>query len=359
MTTAFTGRYPPKIGEYVRSCKKNLEPYIDRFLTGLIAERESADGRIAALYGVFRDACGGGKCIRGSLVQLGYEIASGYPAGDEILPAAAAFEVFQTAILAHDDVIDRSPLRRGRDSIWQAAARLQGDRHYGVSQALCLGDVGIALASRLIAGSSFEPDKKIEGLKIFLDAQLNTVDGEMLDVLMSRQKDYGDEEGVLRIATLKTAWYTVIGPLQLGAALGGASPSLLDAMKSYGMALGVAFQLRDDVLGIEATQEEMGKSGVSDVAEGKMTLLAHHAMKQASPEQLERLMRVYGLETAAEADREAVRGIFETTGAFSEVARRAESLLTEARAAVPDVTRDPDNAALLTQLGDMMLQRKF
>ncbi|MDR2529262.1 MAG: polyprenyl synthetase family protein [Synergistaceae bacterium] len=347
---------PSDIGEYIRSCKEILEPYIDHFLAGLMVER--SDNRLATLYGLFREACGGGKYVRGSLVRLGYEIALDCPARDEVLPAAAAFEIFQTAILSHDDIIDKSPLRRGRDSIWQAAARLQGNHHYGVSQALCLGDVGIALASRLIAGSSFEPDKKVEALKIFLDAQLNTVDGEMLDVLMSHEKDYGDEEGVLRIATLKTAWYTVIGPLRLGAALGGASLSLLDAMKRYGVALGVAFQLRDDVLGIKAAEEETGKSGVSDVAEGKVTLLAHYAVKRATPEQLKRLRRVYGLETATEADRATVREVFESTGAFAAVERRAESLLAEARNAIPDVTRDPDNAALLAQLGDMMFQRK-
>jgi geranylgeranyl diphosphate synthase type I len=354
--------HPPDMGEYIRSCKKVLEPYIDDYLAGLMAERERTDARIAELYGFFREASRGGKCIRGSLVRLGHEIAVDRPAGDEILPASAAAEIVQTAILCHDDIIDKSPLRRGRDSIWRAVARRdsrEGACHYGVSQALCLGDVGLTLASHLIVGSSFEPDKKNEALRIFLDTQLNTVDGEMLDVYMSREKDYGDEEGVLRIAALKTAWYTVAGPLRLGAALGGASRGLLDALRRYGMFLGVAFQLRDDILGIEASEAETGKSGISDVAEGKVTLLAHYAMKRASPEQMERLRRIYGLETAAEAERASVREIFESTGAFAEVARKAESCLAEAREAIAGVTRNPDMAALLTQLGDMMFQRKF
>jgi geranylgeranyl diphosphate synthase type I len=183
------------------------------------------------------------------------------------------------------------------------------------------------------------------------------VDGEMLDVLMSYEKDYGDGEGILRMAALKTAWYTVIGPLRLGAVLAGASPELLDAMGRYGMALGVAFQLRDDVLGIAAAEAETGKSSVSDIAEGKVTLLAHHAMKHGKPEQLARLMEVYGREGVSEAGRRLVRDIFEGTGAFAQVNRRAEALLAEAKGTVAELTDDPEQAGLLTQLCDMMVER--
>ena len=133
------------IEEYIHSCKKVLEPYIDSYLAGLIEERAGSDRGLAELYEIFREAGRGGKCIRGTMVKLGYEIALGQPAGEEILPACAAFEILQTAILGHDDVIDKSPLRRGRDSIWRAImkTRRRDDgseadswgidaRHYGI-----------------------------------------------------------------------------------------------------------------------------------------------------------------------------------------------------------------------------------
>ncbi|MDR1979026.1 MAG: polyprenyl synthetase family protein [Synergistaceae bacterium] len=348
----------PDIGEYIHSYKKILERYIDDYLTGLIQKQAVRSSRqIADLYGIFKEAGKGGKCIRGSLVKLGYEIALDRPAGDEILPASAAFEVFQTAALCHDDIIDKSPLRRGRDSMWRAISR-GANPHYGISQAICLGDVGISLSSRLVLDSAFDAAEKTKALEIFLDVQTNTMDGEMLDVYMSQKKDYGDEKGILKISELKTAWYTVVGPLQLGGVLGGASRELLDAMRRYGMALGVAFQLRDDILGIEATEAEMGKSNTSDIAEGKVTLLAHYAMKRATPEQLRQLRRVYGSDAVSETDRKTVQDIFESTGAFAEVARRAEAYLAEARGIVAEVTRDPVKVELLTQFGDMMLRRK-
>ena len=348
----------PDIKEYIHSYKKILERYLDGYLDGLIRRQEvRSSPQVADLYRVFKEAGKGGKCIRGSLVKLGYEIARDRPAGDEILPASAAFEIFQTAALCHDDIIDKSPLRRGRDSIWRAISR-HGDHHYGISQAICLGDVGIALSSRLVLDSSFGADERAKALRVLFDAQTNTMDGEMLDVYLSQKKDYGDEKGILKISELKTAWYTIAGPLQLGAVLGGASQTLLDALERYGTALGITFQLRDDILGIEATEAEMGKSNTSDIAEGKVTLLVHYAMKGATADQLNRLRQIYGCDTVSEKDRRTVQDIFQSTGAFAQVAQKAEAYLAEARGVIPDVTRDPGRVQLLTQLCDMMFQRK-
>jgi geranylgeranyl diphosphate synthase type I len=345
------------IEEYIHSYKIILERYVEDYLDDLVLKQEG-HWQVADLYRVFKEAGKGGKCIRGSLVKLGYEIAMDRPAGDEILPASAAFEIFQTSALCHDDIIDKSPLRRGRDSIWKAISR-DADHHYGISQAICLGDVGIALSNRLVLDGAFGADKKTKALRIFSDVQTNTMDGEMLDVYLSQKKDYGDEKAILKISELKTAWYTIVGPLQLGAVLGGASKALLDAMKRYGAALGITFQLRDDILGIEATEAEMGKSNTSDIAEGKVTLLAHYAMKRATADQLGQLRQIYGCDTVSEKDRKAIQDIFRSTGAFAEVVRKAEAYLAEARNVIPDVTRDPGKIQLLTQLCDMMFQRKF
>lgn len=355
------------IEEYIRSFREILAPYIDNYLSDIVEIQIRSDQRIAELYEVFIEAGKGGKCIRGSLVKLGYETASGVEAGEEILPTAAAFEILQTAILGHDDIIDKSPLRRGKDSIWRALSQQIASRlpvqnedayHYGISQAICLGDTGIFLANRLIMECDFSPESKIEAMKTFLYSQLKMVDGEMLDVLMSYERDYSDDEGIIRMASLKTAWYTIIGPLKVGAVLGGASPKLLDAMKKYGMALGLAFQLKDDILGIEAEEEETGKSNTSDIAEGKITLLAHYAMKNATPEQLAQLQRVYGSKEVSEAGLQTVRKIFERTGALAETERIMENCLAEARAVIPDITRIPEKAELLEQLCDMMVKRK-
>ncbi|MDR2174782.1 MAG: polyprenyl synthetase family protein [Synergistaceae bacterium] len=348
------------IETYIREFKEVLDGFISGYLADLARRRAESAGRgVADLYAVFKEAGRGGKCIRGALVKLGHEIASGRPADGRILPAAAAFEIFQTGILSHDDIIDKSPLRRGKDSIWQASARtMDGDLHYGMSQAICLGDVGLVLANRLVAESAFDAERKIEALSVFHAAQLNTMDGEMLDVLLSRVKDYDDENGILKIASLKTAWYTIAGPMQLGAVLAGGPPDLLRCMEDFGLSLGVAFQLKDDILGIRAAEKEIGKSNTSDIAEGKVTLLIRHALKNASADDRRRLREIYGHPSVSEADRETVQEIFSSTGAFDAAARRAERCLCEAKRLIPGMARSAEHAALLTQLSDMMFLRK-
>jgi geranylgeranyl diphosphate synthase type I len=345
------------IKTYIREFKELLEDFISDYLTNLAQRRaESAGKGVAELYDVFKEAGRGGKCIRGALVKLGHEIASGRPADGRILPAAAAFEIFQTGILGHDDIIDKSPLRRGKDSIWRASARTLGEKytHYGTSQAICLGDVGFILANRLIAESAFSAERKIEALSVFHTAQLNTMDGEMLDVLLSTARDYGDEDGILKIAALKTAWYTIAGPMQLGAALAGAPPELLRGMEDFGLSLGVAFQLRDDILGVQAAAKETGKSDTSDIAEGKATLLIHCALKNSPEADRRRLLEIYGQPSVSESGREAVQAIFSSAGAFDAAARRAELCLGEARRLIPGVTRSAEYADLLTQLIGMI-----
>ena len=350
------------IKAYIHSHKQALDQYIADYFTTLIEKRRRISGSsIADLYTIFKNANEGGKCIRGSLVKLGYELAADRAIDEKIFPASAAFEILQTALLCHDDIIDKSPLRRGKPSIWQAITNsdtAKGDRHYGISQAICLGDIGFILADMLIEESDFDTDKKIEALQMLHRAELNTVDGEMLDVLVAQEKSYDDEDNILKISRLKTAWYTIIGPLQLGAVLGGASQELLDHMTEFGLSLGIAFQLRDDILGVQALEQETGKSDTSDISEGKVTLLIRHALKNASPEQLKTLRCLYGNPVASEDDRTKVLEVFEATGAFAEVSRKAECYLTEAVKVIPLMTKNEERTVLLTQLGEMMFQRK-
>ena len=103
---------------------------------------------------------------------------------------------------------------------------------------------------------------------------------------------------------------------------------------------------------------DIGKSNTSDIAEGKVTLLAYHAMKTAAPAQLEQLRQIYGSGTVSEPDLLTVRDIFESTGAFAETAKKVETCLAEAAGIIGEMTQDPEQAALLAQLGDMMARRK-
>ncbi len=236
-----------------------LEKELKKLLEEWRSEVGKIDKSLLSLVDEFIKSNEGGKRIRGKLVMLGYEIAekssvvsrqssdnaslkadseASLKTDSSIMQVAAAYEIFHTAILAHDDIIDKSLERRGQASLYQA---LGGD-HQGVSLALTLADAGFFLAVKIISEADFPEKQKNEALKYFSKIMLETAMGQILDI------EKGDS---LTVAKYKTAKYTVSGSLVLGALLGGAQESLVRAFGELGEALGIAFQIQDDILDSE------------------------------------------------------------------------------------------------------------
>ena len=208
---------------------------MEKLLKKLRGEAGVASPTLLPLIDKFIESCKGGKRVRGKLVVLGYQLADHLPGvrahlEGEITKVAAAYEIMHSAILAHDDIIDQSPTRRGQPSLYKSV---------GVSQAITLADLGFFLSLKIIAQSHFEEKLKNQALMMFVQTMVETCLGQMLDI----QK--GDP---LTIMKLKTARYTVSGPLQLGAILAGAKERLLELLGRFGENLGVAFQIKDDML---------------------------------------------------------------------------------------------------------------
>ncbi|MBI2086201.1 polyprenyl synthetase family protein [Candidatus Daviesbacteria bacterium] len=240
--------------DFEKFSKKTAEA-VDKELKILLKKWKSdvlkIDKSLVSLADQFIQANKGGKRIRGVLVVLGYELSKlttdyrqpttaegGRPKTEDILKIAASYEIFHTAILAHDDVIDKSPIRRGQPSLYIAL----GGNHYGISQAICLGDAGFFLAQQVISESNFPDKEKLEALKWFNQTILDTAIGQMMDI---------KEGDSIIVARYKTAKYTVSGPLVLGATLAGVSQGLIRVLEEFGENLGIAFQIQDDILDSE------------------------------------------------------------------------------------------------------------
>ncbi len=231
----------------------------------------------------------GGKKLRGFLVRLGYELQISnvkspvkdearqrrqMSNGQDILKIAAAYEIFHTSILAHDDIIDQSIERRGSPSLYQAL----GGNHYGISQAICLADAGFFLATRIISEADFPDKEKNMALALFSKTMVDTALGQMLDVnLGERGKGKGErnENTIQLINLLKTARYTIAGPLQLGAILAGLGPTSprLRGIKEFGENLGIAFQIRDDILDGEVESVEQAQVEVLKYADQARSII--------------------------------------------------------------------------------------
>lgn len=228
-------------GKYLKNTAKELDKIITETFKQQLERAKKTDKKLVPLLKAFTKSCRGGKRIRGVLVKLGYEIgrqAIGnrlQVTGKEIVKIGAAYEILHAAVLVHDDIIDQSLMRRDQPSLYQAL----GDNHHGVSQAISLADYGFFLSVNIIAGANF-PDKNAnQALKLFSQVMMDTAWGQLLDVAKA------DPQVVRK---LKTAYYTISGPLQLGAILAGAGERQIKALGEFGENLGIAFQIKDDIL---------------------------------------------------------------------------------------------------------------
>lgn len=293
------------------------------------------------------NSCKGGKRIRGMLTKLGYQLTGGFP-NEDIFKVAAALEILHSAILIHDDVIDQSPTRRGQPSLYKALrpkdGRVGGD-HYGISQAISLGDIGLYLPIQIIADSNFSDEFKNKALSYLSKTIVATGWGEVLDMDMARQAGKAKEENIILLYKLKTAKYTISAPLILGAILAGADEKLISKLGEFGEAAGIAFQIQDDILDI-----------TSDIEEGKNTLLVTQAFKKADPKGLRVLEQYYGKGYSEDQGQE-VRKVFLETGSLDYSSKIALQYASTAKKVIPKITKDIQMIKLLEEMIGYLVKR--
>ena len=262
----------------------------------------------------------GGKYLRGYLIDLGYSSFGNKKCYSNSL--SLAYETFQTAILVHDDIIDKSFTRRGKSTIQEVYKKdfsLLNNKACDTanSLALCIGDLGFYLANQIIV-KAYNNDKNLANvLEYFNDIVINTIKGEIIDVYLPFKEQFLDIKGVklediLEIFKLKTSWYTIVGPFCLGMTLAGAKKDDISKYEKMLLPLGIAFQIKDDLLGIFSDSSSIGKD-CSDISEYKQTLLYYYVINNDSYG--DELLNYYGKENLDSDDILKVRDIFEKSGA--------------------------------------------
>ncbi|HEX9711794.1 MAG TPA: polyprenyl synthetase family protein [Actinomycetota bacterium] len=317
---------------------------VDGALLAFLTDREHRLAEAAPLLGeIGRVVRAGGKRLRPAFCIWGYRAAGG---SDDaaIARAAAALELLHTFAIIHDDVMDRSPLRRGEASSYRELAATRGVRgdqeRFGSSAAILVGDLAVALADELWWSAGFASERHLAGARVYHAMRAEVIGGQYLDLLAAARGDATPEE-TRRISVLKSGRYTVERPLQIGAALAGAGEDVAGALGTFGAPLGEAFQIRDDVIGAFGDPAETGKDAYGDIREGKQTLLVALARKTATPEQRAVLDRHLGEDALDDDGAEAIRTVFRETGALDEVLDTIEGLVDAAcdalgRAGLPD-----------------------
>lgn len=300
-------------------------------------------GRIGDFEGIdevweqVREGAAGGKLLRPRLLLCAHRAFAGGSAEDAIR-TAAALELLHLAFLLHDDVIDRDLVRRGGPNLIarrrDAARALGSDEatalRYGDSCAILAGDLLLSAAHRLIADLEAPAVHRRALLGELGDAIDAAAVGEHADVLLSLRGD-ADEEAILRTMERKTARYSFSAPLRMGALLGGADPAAVEALGFIGATIGIAFQARDDVLGVFGDPRRTGKSVLSDLREGKVTLLVAYAKTHPAWAGAAGRFGDPGLDAAGAA---LLRAAIEESGALARTEAVIAGLLADARAAM-------------------------
>jgi geranylgeranyl diphosphate synthase type I len=318
---------------------------VARALEDFLGQQRAALGAIGDDMLPWGDAIGdllaGGKRLRPAFCYWGWRAAGGDDRR-QIHAAAAAIELLHASALVHDDVMDASDTRRGRPSVHRRFAKLHtaaGWRGcaegFGSGAAILIGDLLLAWTDQLYQASGLPPDALRRGQPVLDAMRAEVICGQYLDLLEQSAGD-GTVDSALRVVRYKSAKYTVERPLQLGVALAGpADPApVVAACSGYGIAVGVAFQLRDDLLGVFGDPGRTGKPAGDDLREGKRTALVAIARQRASVAQRELLDRRLGDRLLDETGADQIRTILTQTGAVAECERMIDSCVTEGVAAL-------------------------
>ncbi len=316
----------------------------------------------------------GGKRLRPLFVLLGFQAARG---GDPhaVMGPALALELLHTCALVHDDVIDRSALRRGHPAVHAAfAGRRPGsgpqgggragwypvqachDR-YGEAVAILLGDLAFVQADELFLRTEVPPSRLLAAFRVFTTMREELTAGQFLDV----EATWSGETSVelaLAVARYKSGSYSVARPLEIGASLAHDGDGLARRLAVVGVPLGQAFQLRDDVLSVFGAEAETGKPTLSDLAEGKRTLLVALTAERLDPASRARFDSLLGRPDLSEEQAEELRGLMRSSGGLAATKRWTDELFSQAMEQLEALPITEETRGLLRDLALYLVTRR-
>lgn len=317
----------------------------------------------------------GGKRLRGEFLAAGFRSVHGDaadgPIPDCVLSAAAALELFHAAALAHDDIIDRSDTRRGAPSTHrhfeaqhEAFAWAGAADHFGEGSAIIFGDLLLVWSDECFLDASLgaaSPEAGRRAREEFRRMRAEVAAGQFLDLVEEVAwpcvKVADLDARARRVATAKSARYSVESPLVLGALLAGADDRRVEEIRAFGLPLGLAFQFRDDILGVTGDSAVTGKPAGDDIREGKRTVLIAHAMETSDEDGRAWFEARLGEPSLTDRDVADMIERLHELGAIEFVEHEIERLLAEALVKLDAANLDERSHALLLGLAERTARR--
>ena len=303
-----------------------------------------------------------GKRLRPLFAYAGF-LASGGSLDKPVVRAMASLELLQACALIHDDLMDGSDTRRGKPSIHRhfESRHVQDDLdgfapHYGLSAAVLLGDLALVWSDQMLNSAGLTTAQFTALLPYYNEMRVELMAGQFLDIHEQTQKTTSVDRS-MKIARYKSGKYTIERPLHLGAAMASASSEIFTALSAYGLPLGEAFQLRDDLLGVFGDPSVTGKPAGDDLREGKRTVLIAMTNDRQSEAQREIARKYFGKPDLDAQGVAVLREIIESTGARAELESTIERLTDQALTAAQSAVFTEDGNAMLVELANIATKR--
>jgi geranylgeranyl diphosphate synthase, type I len=339
---------------------------IDKGLTDFFNEHQiiayDFDSTAIEAYEILRNfTLGPGKRLRPILMILGYQACGGRDDAS-IVKASCSLELLQSYLLIHDDVMDLSPLRRGKPTVHKIYEEIYQNKtsspqHFGMSLSILVGNLANHLGLIAISEANFGSDYTSKALYEYNRVAVDVSLGQFLDMALPTRESVSYDD-VAKVQHAKTSRYSTEGPLLIGALLGGGSADQLKSLEGFANPLGQAFQIKDDLLGMFGSEEKIGKSVLSDLKEGKKTLLILKALDLCDNAQRKTILLNLGREDATMADLEKVRRIVEETGAKKYSEDLLITLSQKSKSIISKAEIDDSVKQILLDLTDFLLERE-
>lgn len=341
-----TMQQPHRISELTAAVEERLRG----FFREKKGQAQELSPRATELIGAIeRLTMRGGKRLRPVVLYAGFRAVDPQGALSRVVEAAAGLELLQSYLLTHDDWMDRDDRRRGGPSVHADLRAGVSDRHLADSLAILCGDLACGFSWELFHNVPFPHGRRQEAM-----AEIGTMHRE---VIFGQQLDLLGDADVKLIHHLKTGSYTVRGPLRLGAILADSSRAELEALTLFGAPLGIAFQLRDDLLGIFGDSRRLGKQAGNDLRAGKNNAVVFEARNLLRGDELEALLQVLGNKRASARRVARVVELLRDSGAGERVRKRIQQMVEQARRELGKAPLRPEGAGLLLELIDRLVVR--
>jgi len=279
-----------------------------------------------------------GKRIRPILFTIGYLGFSRKPAPG-LYQSALSIELLHDFMLVHDDIIDKSDKRRGKPSMHAMLnSHLKGYKKIkfnGQDLSIVLGDIMYAMAINAFLSIKEDMSRKEQALKKFIDTAVYTGCGEFIELINGANPIAKvTKQSIYRVYDYKTANYTFSTPLATGAILAGASKTQIDKLFNFGISLGRAFQIKDDIIGMFEEEDKIGKSTLTDLQEGKKTLLIWHAYNHSNQKDKLAINNIFLKAKVKKNDLLIIRNIIKQSGALDYAKKEVNALIKKAQSTI-------------------------